>query len=133
MSPFAGRLAARYGVKTVLQAGLALAAAGLATVGISANLAVLTAVSVLFVAGIAITVPTLITLIGSMAGAERRAAVTLYTFILFIGATLGPIAASNLLRTGSYIATFETLAAFLAVALCASCMVKFQTSTGGTS
>lgn len=124
LSPFAGRLVAKFGMRAVLQVGLALAAAGLAAIGISSNLALLIAMSVVFVAGIAISVPTLISLIGSIAGEARSAAVTLYSFVLFVGATLGPIIALNLLKHGSYLLTFEALAALLAIAYCLSCLLR---------
>lgn len=124
LSPFAGRLVARYGLKPVLRAGLILSAAGLAAVGISSSLPVLIGMSIVFVAGISITVPTMISLIGSLAGEARGAAVTLYTFILFIGATLGPITALNLQKTESYVLTLESFALLLIVAFCLSYFVK---------
>lgn len=126
LSPFAGRLVGKFGMKVVLQVGLVFAAVGLAAVGISSNLTILIVMSVVFVAGISVTVPTLISLIGSIAGEARGAAVTLYMFILFIGATLGPIVALNLLKTGSYILTLETLAALLTIAFCLTYFVKSQ-------
>ncbi|MCC3382125.1 MFS transporter [Paenibacillus farraposensis] len=124
LSPFAGRLVARYGLKPVLQAGLILSAAGLAAVGISSSLPVLIGMSIVFVSGISITVPTMVSLIGSLAGEARGAAVTLYTFILFIGATLGPITALNLQKTESYVLTLESFALLLIVAFCLSYFVK---------
>lgn len=124
LSPFAGRLVARYGLKPVMRAGLILSAAGLAAVGISSSLPVLIGMSIVFVAGISITVPTMISLIGSLAGEARGAAVTLYTFILFIGATLGPITALNLQKTESYVLTLESFALLLIVAFCLSYFVK---------
>ena len=123
-SPFAGRLAGKFGAKRVLQGGLLLATAGLVIIGISSNLPILIGMSIVFVTGIAISVPTLITLIGSIAGEARVIGVTLYTFILFIGATLGPIAAMNLMKFGSFILTFEVLAFIIGSGLLASFLVK---------
>ncbi|MED4954462.1 MFS transporter [Paenibacillus macerans] len=123
-SPFAGRLAGKFGAKRVLQGGLLLATAGLVIIGISSNLPILIGMSIVFVTGIAISVPTLITLIGSIAGEARAIGVTLYTFILFIGATLGPIAALNLMKFGSYTLTFEVLAFIIGIGLLASFPVK---------
>lgn len=121
---FAGRLAGKFGAKRVLQGGLLLATAGLVIIGISSNLPILIGMSIVFVTGIAISVPTLITLIGSIAGEARVIGVTLYTFILFIGATLGPIAAMNLMKFGSFILTFEVLAFIIGSGLLASFLVK---------
>lgn len=109
LSPLAGRLAARFGLRRVLRAGLAVAATGLAAVeagmfafdaglisaaaGGSAPAFALTLVmpaSFGVAAGIALAIPPLIAIIGRLGGNARAAAVTLYTFILFIGATLGP-------------------------------------------
>ena len=47
-----------------------------------------------FVAGIAMAVPSLVQAIGARSGAARGAGVALYTFVLFIGASLGPALAS---------------------------------------
>ncbi len=123
-SPFSGRLVSVFGVQTVLRGGLALAVVGLAALGISMNLPLLILMSVIFVAGIAITVPTLISLVGQLGGQARGAAVSLYTFLLFIGATFGPIMAVWVLKTGSYLLTFELLALFLGVGLFVSFFVK---------
>ncbi|MDQ0193558.1 MFS transporter [Paenibacillus wynnii] len=124
VSPFAGWLAKRFGAKRVLQGGLLFATAGLAMVGISSNLPILICMSIVFVTGIAVSVPTLISLIGSLAGEARGIGVTLYTFILFIGATLGPIVAINLMKFGSYTITFEVLASILGIGMLASFLVK---------
>lgn len=124
LSPFAGSLVARFGIMNVLKAGLLLAMLGLGILGISSALPILVLTSVLFVAGISITVPVLISLIGTLAGQFRGAAVSLYTLILFLGATLGPIVSLQLLKTGSYILTFEGLATLLSAALFCSFLVQ---------
>ncbi len=124
LSPFAGRFVARFGVLKVLRAGLLLAMLGLGILGISSYLPSVVLLSVLFVAGISITVPTLISLVGSLGGQFRGAAVSLYTFILFIGATLGPIVSSQLLKANSYTVTFAGLAILLGVAFVFSFLVQ---------
>lgn len=73
-APFAGTLSNRYGVLTVLRCGLLLAALGISIAGISTNLFFLVFMSVVFVAGIAITVPTLISLVGDLGGENHGAA-----------------------------------------------------------
>ncbi|MDA1475178.1 MFS transporter [Bacillus changyiensis] len=123
-SPFAGKLVTTFGIQNVLRGGMTLAVVGLAVLGISTNLPFLIIMSVIFVAGISITVPTLISLVGQLGGESRGAAVTLYTFILFIGATLGPIVAVWFLKTGSYLLTFELLALFLGIGLLVSFFIK---------
>lgn len=128
-SPFAGWLSNKFDAKRVLQAGLLLATVGLVIIGISSNLPLLICMSIVFVTGIAISVPTLITLIGNLAGEARGIGVTLYTFLLFIGATLGPIAAISLMKIGSYILTFEILAAIIGMGWFASFLVKVNVSS----
>lgn len=123
LSPFSGQLVSKFGMRKVLQGGLLLAFTGLALIGVSSYLLLLTFMTVIFVAGISITVPTLISLIGNLGGESRGIAVSLYTFILFIGATLGPIVALNLLKTGSYVLTFEVLAAVLCIGFFSSFFV----------
>lgn len=126
LSPFAGLLVRRFGMKTTLRIGLALAVCGLAVIGVSTQLSVLIAMSILFVAGISITVPTLISWVGYLAGTARGAAVTMYMFILFVGATLGPILTLKLLQTGSYVLAFETLAVLLFFSWVGTFLVKNQ-------
>ncbi|ASJ55899.1 hypothetical protein BP422_21495 [Brevibacillus formosus] len=73
LSPFAGSLVVRFGIMNVLKAGLLLVVLGLGILGISSALPILVLTSVLFVAGISITVPVLISLIGTLAGQFRGA------------------------------------------------------------
>jgi MFS family permease len=89
----------RYGPRTVVWSGFATAALGLFAaagisyaLGLSSALAVwlLVAASIVFVAGISVTVPSIIALVGSLAPEKRGTAVAFYTFVLFIGASLGP-------------------------------------------
>ncbi|MNM11675.1 Multidrug resistance protein 3 [compost metagenome] len=124
LSPFAGRLVARFGMKRTLQAGLLLAAGGLGAVGLSSNLNVLVIMSIIYIAGISITIPTLISIVGTLAGDKRGPAVTVYSLVLFIGASLGPLLALNLLKTGSSLAAFEALAASLLIAFGLSGFIK---------
>lgn len=115
VAPFAGQLVSRFGTRMLLKGGLILATVGISLIGISTSLPFLVFMSIVFVAGISVTVPTLISLIGNLGGESRGIAVSLYTFVLFIGATLGPIVALKLLKIGSYILTFEVLAVFLCI------------------
>ncbi|MFP7737486.1 MFS transporter [Priestia aryabhattai] len=128
LAPFAGRLVAKFSVKKVLHGGLALAVIGLSLLGFSSNLIFLIIMSVVFVAGIAISVPTLISLVGQLGGAARGVAVSLYMFILFIGATIGPVISVNLLKTGSYTLTFEVLAMLLGIGLIVSFLIKKESA-----
>ncbi|WP_081468498.1 MFS transporter [Desulfosporosinus orientis] len=94
MSPFAGKFTARFGYKRVLLAGLIGATTGLWLEWAMPTVALITLASVVFVAGISIVVPTLINIIGILGKQARGGAVALYTFILFLGASAGPIIAA---------------------------------------
>jgi MFS family permease len=76
--------------------------------------------SVIFVAGIAITAPALISIIAMIGGESRGSALSLHTVILFIGAGIGPVLAVTLLSTGlnylPYLVMGITL--FLGVVIC---------------
>ncbi|EMV8752349.1 MFS transporter [Escherichia coli] len=83
----------RFGAQRVLGFGLVCAACGLALSAMAGNahpLALLAA-SVLFITGIGISVPGLIARVAGVSDAPVRGlAVSLYTFVLFVGASLGP-------------------------------------------
>lgn len=124
LSPFSGRLVEKFGIYNVIRGGLLLAFIGLTILGMSSNLASLVIMSVVFVAGISMTVPSLITVVGQLGGQSRGMSVAFYTFILFIGATLAPIIAMNLLKTGNYLLTFETFAVLIGIGLFVSFFIK---------
>lgn len=83
----------RWGAERVVKTGLIVASCGLALCSWAgdAHLYGLLAASVLFVAGIGISVPGLIARVASVAEAPIRGlAIAFYTFVLFVGASLGP-------------------------------------------
>lgn len=83
LSPFAGRLVEKFDIHHVLRGGITLAFIGLAVLGISSNLLFLIIMSVIFVAGISITVPTLISLVGQLGGqAQGIASYPLHLYIV---------------------------------------------------
>lgn len=126
VSPFAGRLAGRYGVLAVLRGGLTLAVLGLCTLGLIPNLVLLVFMTVVFVSGIALAVPSLVSLIGQLGGEARGIAVSVYTFILFAGTSLGPIVSIQFMKLGSFSLTFILLALILSVGLLAACLVQAE-------
>ncbi|MDL4839071.1 MFS transporter [Aquibacillus rhizosphaerae] len=100
LCPFTGRFVTKFGFHFVLRGGFTLAILGLLGLAWSNNLILLIIMSVVFVSGIAILVPTLISLVGQLGGKSKGLATSLYTFVLFIGASLGPILAVALLQMG---------------------------------
>lgn len=120
LSPAAGRLAAAFGLRNVLQAGLAMAAGGLAAIGAGVSspalaLPIVIPMSTVTAAGIALAIPSLISIIGKLAGEARGAAITLYTFVLFIGATIGPQLVLAALQIGGHCAAFGVPAALMLI------------------
>jgi cyanate permease len=87
VSPFAGRISKHVGVGITLRGGLLLEIIGLASMGMIPNLPLLIVMSILFMGGIALAVPSLISL-GQVGGKMREIAVSVYTFILFTGTSL---------------------------------------------
>lgn len=107
----------RFGAQRMVSAGLLTAGAGLLLASQVASLPLILAASVVFVAGVGISVPSLIARTSALADASWRGqAVSLYTFTLFSGASLGPwlAHAADGLRASSY---FAGLAVLMGVAI----------------
>jgi len=126
LSPYSGILVERHGLFSVLRAGIVLSIIGLLLLGISDNLQLIVISSILFVAGLATFAPTLIAIIGRLGGNARGAAVSLYTFILFAGASIGPVLTIHILETSGYFLTFLSLALCLCFGLLASLFIRMD-------
>ncbi|OLF08495.1 hypothetical protein BLA60_24170 [Actinophytocola xinjiangensis] len=86
----AGPLAARLGLARAALLGFLVAAAGLGAVSVSAaSVAVIAVAVTVFVAGVAVLVPTMITLWGEAARPARGVGMAVNGFVLFLGASLG--------------------------------------------
>lgn len=110
-----GRLAARLGGPAGLaRAGFVLAAIGLILLAVLSQTLVGIGVAMLvFVTGIALAVPAMITLFGQAAAPRRGGGMAINGLVLFLGASLGPILA----QTGiSFIALLIVLIGLLLVA-----------------
>lgn len=126
VSPFAGRISKHVGVGITLRGGLLLAIIGLASMGMISNLPLLIVMSILFVAGIALAVPSLVSLVGQVGGKMRGIAVSVYTFILFTGTSFGPIISLQFMNHASYLITFLLLACILCIGLIAACLIHHE-------
>ncbi|MGU2287541.1 MFS transporter [Pseudomonas aeruginosa] len=114
----APRLIGRWGPQRVATTGVMIAAIGLVLCAGAGEKHVvpLLAASVIYVAGVAISVPGLIACIAASTLPEVRGlAVSFYTFVLFVGASLGPWLANNS-RAWSVETLFLVLAAGLGAA-----------------
>ena len=106
-----GALAKRFGIVRVAQTGFTLAAVGmLGEVVLSGTLPGLIAASIVYVAGVALAVPSMINLYGETAAPSRGSGMAINGFILFIGASIGPI-------VGGAITNLSTLAIVLVALL----------------
>ena len=112
LSPLFGNFIQKWGSKKVVICGLLLAAFGLGLEAFATQLPILVFASGVFVAGISATVPALIALVGSLAPEARGAAVALYTFVLFVGASFGPLV-NTWLRPAGFITICLILVACL--------------------
>jgi predicted MFS family arabinose efflux permease len=120
LSAFSGRFIRRWGNRQVVLSGFVLAASGLGLQALLAEqfLPALVISSVLFVAGIAIAIPGLIGLVGVLSGPARGAGVAVHSFMLFAGASLGPVAVTLLLPAGfSWLCLILALSMLLAAGL----------------
>ena len=116
LAPFAGLLSRGIGTLRLMRMGLLLSIIGLAVMSEASSLVLYLVMSVLFVSGIALLVPSLIAQIGQLSGSNRSTATSLYTFVLFIGASIGPLVTPLLLRSGTPALPLLTFAAMLSAA-----------------
>lgn len=119
-----GFLVKKFDIFTVLISGLSLAAFSLIALSAVSNIYLLTALSVVFVAGIAITAPTLISIIAQVGGEARGSALSLHTVILFIGAGVGPVLAIALLSTGMEYLPYLVMGLILILGVVLSLLIK---------
>ncbi|WP_414121414.1 MFS transporter [Corynebacterium nuruki] len=88
----AGPLATRIGVAATARVGFLLAAVGLVgEAALSATVVGTALASLVFVTGVALAVPSMITLFGMTSAPHRGAGMALNGFFLFLGASLGPL------------------------------------------
>lgn len=114
LAPFTSSFIKRWGSKNVVLTGLVLASVGLALEAISGQLFILVLSSSIFVTGISAIMPSLIALVGSIATGASGSALALYTFVLFIGASFGPLV-TNLLNPIGFSGLCAILALFLLI------------------
>lgn len=126
---FAGVLAQRIGGAGVARAGFGLAAFGLLLqAALSGSLIGTAVTSLVFVTGVALAVPAMITLFGETAAPNRAGGMALNGFVLFLGASLGPLTARLHL---DFPILLLGLAALMAVAVAS--LTKFTRLARGTT
>jgi MFS transporter, YNFM family, putative membrane transport protein len=98
LSLLSGYYIPRWGNQKVMVTGLLLAVIGLGIGTTEAPLIWLGIGIGVFVTGIAATIPALVNFISSTTSESKAAAVAVYSFVLFTGASLGPLVAAMLYR-----------------------------------
>ena len=113
-----GALAQRLAMARVAQLGFTLAAVGmLGEVALSGTIPGLVAASIVYVAGVALAVPSMINLYGEAAAPNRGSGMAVNGFILFIGASIGPIIGSAITGLSSLAIVLVGLLALAALSL----------------
>lgn len=112
LSMSAGALSRRIGMRRVAQAGFGLAAIGmLGEMILSRTIIGVVGASVVYVAGVALAIPSMISLYGDTAAPHRGSGMAVNGFVLFVGAGIGAIVGGTI---GVFGALTLTLAALLA-------------------
>lgn len=128
LSPLSGKLVSKLGTMLVIRSGLFLSILGLLGIGSGRHLFLIVPSSIIFVAGLSIVIPTNINFIGQLGGNLRELAVSIYTFILFVGASIAPILVSKSLKSFSHSASFLLLTLCLTGALLISFFISRKSS-----
>lgn len=111
---FAGGLIARWGASRVGSAAFAVAVLGLLIEALGGPIWLTLLGSTVFVAGLAVSIPAAVTLVGIGSAPARGAGMAGYAFLIGAGAAIGPVVASALAPAG-FSATMLVLAAIVAV------------------
>lgn len=117
LSLVAGRLAARWSWSRTAQLGFGVSALGmLGEALLAGSLAGLVVCSIVYVAGVALAAPAMISLYGQVSAPNRGSGMALNGFILFVGTSAGPLLATS---SSTFRVLALTLTGILAVALAA--------------
>ncbi|WP_028778139.1 MFS transporter [Shimazuella kribbensis] len=119
LSLFASSFIRKYGAKTVLIAGLLIAACGLIGEAIAPSIFLFVLFSVIFVMGISIANPSMIVMVGLLGERARGSALAINAFFAFMGASFGSLLAE-------YINSFPLLCLVLILALLSVIVVSLM-------
>jgi len=128
-SLISGRISSRFGVKRVLNLALATCALTLILIPLTHNILLITILSVCFVAGVAFSVPLVISKVNMVVYGNRGFFLSVNTFILFLGTALAPILSIYLTSLTHFISMFMIIAAISITALVASILLPSDAQT----
>src|SRR3954451_16595566 len=117
---FAGKIINKLGILITQRCALGLASVAM---GMGSSSIFIIICSLLFVAGVTLMVPVNISLVSEKAGAARGSAVLFNAFILFLGASVGPMVATRLMEFGNYVLAFSIFGVVLFVGFLASLFI----------
>lgn len=117
---FSGPIIRRFTAARVARTGFIVAAAGLAISGATSSLAIVLGGGVVFVAGIALCVPAMISYITALSPANNGLIIAVYSFNMFIGASFGPQLVVALRPLGFFV----TCLVFAAILLAMSTVIR---------
>lgn len=123
-SPFSNILIKKFTNIITLRFSIFLSVISLLLIAISNNIFILIFLSITFVLGIALAVPALISLIGLLSKNYRATALSLHTFILFLGTALAPILSTYINNNVSFLASFICDAIILSFGILATFIIK---------
>lgn len=114
----AGRLSDRIGVKNVILTSLMISIISLLGMACTTNVTLLVMWSVMFIAGIAFCVPSVISNVGIVVNGNQGFFLSVNTFILFLGTALAPIINIYIARIQSFSPQFIIIACIGIISLC---------------
>lgn len=110
LSLLAGRISGRLGLKRTLTLALITCVVSLVLMGTFHNVIMITIFSVTFVAGIAFSIPTVISKVGAVVKSNHGFFLSVNTVILFLGTAIAPILMIYVARLSSYFVEFLVIA-----------------------
>jgi predicted MFS family arabinose efflux permease len=117
-APLVGPLARRLSLAAIARFGVVVAAAGLLIEALLASTLMGTgAASLIFVTGISLAVSAMISLFGEAAAPQRAGGMALNGFVLFLGASIGPLTAGLGLSFAGLLTALATLLVIAAICL----------------
>lgn len=125
-SPLSNKLIKKFNNILVLRFSILLSVVSFMLLGFLNNIILLTILSILFVLGIALAVPGLISIIGLLGGKHRANALSLHTFILFLGTSLAPILSTYITNNFGYLVSFIVGAIILFLGVIATFLIKYN-------
>ncbi|MCY1564736.1 MFS transporter [Staphylococcus pettenkoferi] len=120
LSLFAGRISDKLSVIWVIKIALVAQIISLIGLGITSNIVIITFFSIVFVAGIAFCIPSVISKVGMLAATNRGFFLSVNTFILFLGTAIAPVLSIYLEKLTHYFVAFSILSLIALAALIVS-------------